>query len=75
MVTSYISSTCIALMLDEDEIFNLRSAVDTSLCAAGFDPWSDIEAELYESSNSRLLLARPRSPLTERNTYRRRLRH
>ena len=74
MVTVCVSSEAVALLLAEDELEDVRSAVKLSLKKAGFEPWRDLEAEFYECGGMGLLLARPRPPLRSRGLRQRRIR-
>ena len=62
MVTYYISSSCFAAALAKGEQINLRPAVSSCLLAAGFMPWRDMEAELFDCGQQALLIVRPHSP-------------
>lgn len=62
MVTYHISSTCFAAVLGKDEHIDLRSSVSSCLLAAGFMPWRDMEAELFDWGQDSLLIVRPYSP-------------
>ena len=75
MVTICVSSEALALLLTEDELPDLRSAVNLSLKSAGLEPWRDLEAEFYKRGDVGLLLARPRPPLRSRGMRQRRVRH
>ena len=75
MVTICVSSEALALLLTEDELLDVRGAVNLSLVSAGLEPWRDLEAEFYERGDVGLLLARPRPPLRSRSVRQRRLRH
>ena len=75
MVTGTVSSECIALILGKKELGNIRGTVERSLFRAGYAPWPAVEAEIYEYRDCCLLLARPRSPLPMRGTYRKKRRH
>ena len=74
MVTVCVSSEALALLLTEDELQDVRAAVNLSLERAGFKPWRDLEAEFYERGDVGLLLARPRPPLRTRGLRQRRVR-
>lgn len=62
MVTYCISSSCFAAILEEEEALNIRQTVGVCLLAAGCRPWLEMEAELFDLEDRRLLIARPRSP-------------
>ena len=69
MVTYYVSTDCVAAVLEKDEILctdNLREEIASCLEATGLCPWADIEAELYSFNSRWLLIARPRSPVRQR---------
>ena len=74
MVTVCVSSEALALLLTEDELHDVRGAVNLSLESAGLEPWRDLEAEFYEHGDIGLLLARPRPPLRSRGVRQRRMR-
>ena len=74
MVTICVSSEALALLLTEEELTDVRGAVNASLVSAGLEPWRDLEAELYERGDMGLLLARPRPPLRVRGARQRRVR-
>lgn len=74
MVTVCVSSETLALLLAEDELQDVRAAVNLSLERAGLKPWRDLEAEFYECGDVGLLLARPRPPLRTRGMRQRRVR-
>ena len=74
MVTVCVSSEAVALLLAEDELEDVRSAVKLSLKNAGLEPWRDLEAEFYARGGMGLLLARPRPPLRSRGLRQRRVR-
>ena len=74
MVTMCVSRDSLALLLTEEELGDVRSAVRLSLESAGLEPWHDLEAELYGRGDGALLLARPRTPLLGRPRFRRRRR-
>lgn len=71
MVTEFVSSDGVAISLADGETEDIRGMVRLCLRSAGLRPWGDMEAELFESGNGCLLLARPRSPRQRRGTYRR----
>lgn len=69
MVTYYVSSDCVAAVLENEEMMNnncIREAVSACLHAAGCRPWPDMEAELYYLDGQCLLIARPSPPLRQR---------
>lgn len=74
MVTVCVSSEALALLLTEEELRDVRGAVNLSLASAGLEPWRDLEAEFYERGEVGLLLARPRPPLRTRGMRQRRVR-
>ena len=74
MVTVCASSDVLALLLTEDELQDVRTAVNLSLKCAGLKPWRDLEAEFYACGNVGLLLARPRPPLRARGMRQRSVR-
>ena len=74
MVTICVSSEALALLLTEEELIDVRGAVNLSLKCAGLEPWRDLEAEFYERGDMGLLLARPRPPLRNRGARQRRVR-
>lgn len=71
MVTNYVSSESMAVLLRPGEADDIRRVISLCLSSAGLKPWADIEAELFNSDDGCLLLARPRPPLRQRGTYRR----
>ena len=69
MVTYYVSSDCVAAVLEREEAVNqaaVRAAVSDCLALAGRRPWEEMEAERYGLENRFLLIARPRSPALRR---------
>lgn len=75
MVTFAISSQYIALLLEHGEELEPREAVSRCLMLAGHRPWPDMEAELFSGAHGSLLIARPRSPLLERQALPRQRNH
>ena len=75
MVTEFVSSDGVAISLADGETEDIRGMVRLCLRSAGLRPWTDMEAELFETGRGCLLLARPRSPRQRRGTYRRRIKH
>ena len=71
MVTEFVSPDGVAISLADGETGDIRGMVRLCLRSAGLRPWGDMEAELFESGNGCLLLARPRPPRQRRGTYRR----
>ena len=72
MVTVCASKDTLALLLSEEELRDVRTAIRLSLEAAGVEPWHDLEAEYFERPGGGLLLARPRPPLLTRGRFQKR---
>lgn len=66
MVTHILSDECIVFHICSNEDFILRDAVNTACKNTGLDAWGDIEAELFKLGENRLVIVRPRPPLTRR---------
>ncbi|MGI5976438.1 MAG: hypothetical protein ACOX68_01910 [Candidatus Limivicinus sp.] len=62
MITFAVTNETVALLLEENELSDVRAAVESRLSMSGFSPWKDMEAELFTYNGRRLLIARPCRP-------------
>ena len=63
MITYCVTARCLAAVLDRSEAADPLDTVRKMLESAGLESWQYMEAELFENSGKRLLIARPRTPL------------
>lgn len=69
MITYFVSADAIALGLSENEKTAPDLLIKQCLMEHGINPWEQIESEIFLSSGESLLIARPRSPRTQRLTH------
>lgn len=66
MITYTVTREAVAVILDSSERLPLRNIIENCLISNGLEPWADIEIEEFSLCNERLLIARPRAPMTAR---------
>lgn len=69
MITYFVSADAVALGLSESEKTAADLLVKQCLREHGINPWEQIESEIFLSAGESLLIARPRSPRTQRFSH------
>ena len=68
MFTILVSPGCVAALTGPCRREDIRGLVRSCLRAEGLPVWENIEAELYQTREACLLIARPRGPKTAKKS-------
>lgn len=66
MVTYLLNDTCLAAIVQDEELENIRPLIRCCLSSAGLGHWEETSVDVFSLNGCSLLLARPLSPLPQK---------